>query len=643
MDFLRKPSLALGVTIVLLVSLPLLAWFQYQWLGRLSENEHERMRSNLKISADKLTEEFDTELARVLFAFSGLESSMENGGFDETEGFAESFRLWKDAAPHPELIEAVYRVRPDGSDYHLQRFVPEQSGFVTDTWSDGLDTVRPHLSDHRAYNRMSNAGGFSLALDERLIADPLVIVVPRVEIERNQVDFETDELHELRISQILRGFQLSGWLLIKLNRDFIEDEFLPELIARHFSDGSGSSYRVGIVARDDPTNLFFRSDPEMQAEVISVPDVTSTIFNLQRELHLMWAFDSSSERRFRIRSSGPPIPPIIGRRSSDLTFSTEFVNESQAGMGDGTIVEIRSLGGSPSATPAWQLVAQHRAGSLEAAVDDARIRNLMISFGVLMTLGASMILILVSTQRAQRLAQQQVDFVANGSHELRTPVAVINSAGENLEDGLIDDPEKARRYGAVIRTEARRLSVLVEQVMDFAGMQSGKQRYDMRPVALDRLIEAAIADSMPQMKEQGFSLDKNVPRELPAIMADPTALRSVFTNLLNNAMKYCGSQQWARVTAEAVEARGGSQVEIRVEDHGIGIGVDEIKNIFEPFYRGRESVDSQIHGNGLGLSLVRQVVEAHQGTIRVDSVRGEGSTFIVRFPAVNASAELGNV
>ena len=102
MDFLRKPTLALGVTIVLLVSLPLLAWFQYQWLGRLSENEHERMRSNLKVSADKLTEEFDTELARVLFAFSGTVPPREDRRVEEGEEFAESFRLWKEAAPHPE-------------------------------------------------------------------------------------------------------------------------------------------------------------------------------------------------------------------------------------------------------------------------------------------------------------------------------------------------------------------------------------------------------------------------------------------------------------------------------------------------------------------------------------------------------------
>ena len=375
------------------------------------------------------------------------------------------------------------------------------------------------------------------------------------------------------------------------------------------------------MARDDPTNLFYRSDPKIRTSISLVPDATSTSFNLNREIRLMWAFDSSSTPGLRILTEGAPMPRIIGRRGSDVTFTTEFVEEKQAGIGDETFVEVRSFG-SPSPATGWQLVAQHRAGSLEAAVDAARLRNLMISFGVLMILGASMILILVSTQRAGRLAQQQVDFVANVSHESRTPVAVINSAGENLEDGLIDDLEKARRYSAVIRSEARRLPALVEQVMGFAGMQSGKQRYEMRPVALDRLIEAAIADSMPQMKEQGFSLDKDVPAGLPAIMADPTALRSVLTNLLTNAMKYCGSRQWARVTAAAVEANEGAQVEIRIEDRGIGIGVGEIKSVFDPFYRGRESADSQIHGNGLGLSLVRQVVEAHQGTIRVDSVRG---------------------
>ena len=171
MDFLRKPTLALGVTIVLLVSLPLLAWFQYQWLGRLSENEHERMRSNLKVSADSLTEEFDTELARVLFAFAGAASSGEDRG-EEGEEFAKSFRVWKEAAPHPELIEALYRVNTEGSDHHPQRFVPDQSVFLSEPWTGALETIRPHLADYSTYSRTPNSVAFPLAVDEHLITDP---------------------------------------------------------------------------------------------------------------------------------------------------------------------------------------------------------------------------------------------------------------------------------------------------------------------------------------------------------------------------------------------------------------------------------------------------------------------------------------
>ena len=111
----------------------------------------------------------------------------------------------------------------------------------------------------------------------------------------------------------------------------------------------------------------------------------------------------------------------------------------------------------------WQLLIKHRAGSLEAAVTEARRRNLVISFGILLLLAASVGTIIISTGRAQKLARQQVEFVAGVSHELRTPLAVICSAGENLADGVVEAPAQVSQYGALIRNEGRRLTKMVEQ------------------------------------------------------------------------------------------------------------------------------------------------------------------------------------
>src|SRR4029453_11368606 len=138
--------------------------------------------------------------------------------------------------------------------------------------------------------------------------------------------------------------------------------------------------------------------------------------------------------------------------------------------------------------PRWQGVVKHPAGSLEAFVGSTRRRNLMLSTSILAVLAVSMVLLIVSTRRSQELARQQLEFVAAVSHELRTPLAVIRSAGENLADGVVHDERQGRKYGGLIRAEGRRLSEMVEQILEFAGIQSGQRGFARRTVALAPLI-----------------------------------------------------------------------------------------------------------------------------------------------------------
>jgi signal transduction histidine kinase len=134
------------------------------------------------------------------------------------------------------------------------------------------------------------------------------------------------------------------------------------------------------------------------------------------------------------------------------------------------------------------VVLKHPAGSLETAVNAARRRNLILSSGILAVLGASMGLLVLSTRRAQRLARQQMEFVAAVSHELRTPLAVIRSAAENLADGVVHDEAQIRKYGDLMRNEGRRLTEMVEQILELAGIQSGQRGFALRPVQLDGLL-----------------------------------------------------------------------------------------------------------------------------------------------------------
>ena len=140
----------------------------------------------------------------------------------------------------------------------------------------------------------------------------------------------------------------------------------------------------------------------------------------------------------------------------------------------------------------FELRLKNREGSLEVAVNNNRLRNIGISFGILLLLGASVVFLLLSTNRARRLAQQQIEFVAGISHELRTPLAVLKSAGENLADGVIQEKERTRKYGELIKSEVLRLSGMVEKALAYAGIQSGKQNYELRPLDVAPIIMEAL-------------------------------------------------------------------------------------------------------------------------------------------------------
>src|SRR6185437_9758188 len=147
------------------------------------------------------------------------------------------------------------------------------------------------------------------------------------------------------------------------------------------------------------------------------------------------------------------------------------------------------------ASPRWRLLVQHPSGSLEAAVNSARRRNLIISSSILSMLGASIGLLVLSTRRAQELARQQMEFVAAVSHELRTPLAVIRSAGENLADGVVKDDTENHKYVVLIRSEGRRLTEMVEQILEFAGIQSGQRGFALRPVPVAPMLEDVVDSS----------------------------------------------------------------------------------------------------------------------------------------------------
>jgi signal transduction histidine kinase len=240
------------------------------------------------------------------------------------------------------------------------------------------------------------------------------------------------------------------------------------------------------------------------------------------------------------------------------------------------------------------------------------------------------------SRQAQCLADLQMSFVTGVSHELRTPLTVIRTVAYNLRSPRFRRSEEhVERYGKMIEAEAGKLESLVEQVMQFAGASAGHAVRDRRPIALAELIEAELADLRALIESRGVVLETRLEPGLPVVMADAGALRQALRNLLDNALKYgVGDTKWIGVTARSVRGSdGNSSAEICVADKGPGIPANEQNHIFDPFFRGRRSIEDQVHGTGLGLNLVKTIVEAHAGRVTVKSDATSGTRFVIRIPA----------
>jgi signal transduction histidine kinase len=280
----------------------------------------------------------------------------------------------------------------------------------------------------------------------------------------------------------------------------------------------------------------------------------------------------------------------------------------------------------------YEVLVRHQRGSLEAAVAGVRRRNLMVSFGVLVLLAVTMGLILIATQRARRLARMQMDFVAGVSHELRTPLAVISSAAENIADGVVEDRQRVVQYGNSILRQSRHLTHLVEQVLLYAANQRTR-RFDIQPVWISSAIETALEGTSSVVKSAGFEVECQIEPGLPPARGDFHAIVESLQNLITNAVKYGGDRRWLGIRAETAKQAGGArEILLTVQDCGMGIAGDEIKLIFEPFYRGAAAVDAQIHGTGLGLPLSRTLIEAIGGRLTATSEPGRGSAFTIHLP-----------
>jgi two-component system phosphate regulon sensor histidine kinase PhoR len=298
---------------------------------------------------------------------------------------------------------------------------------------------------------------------------------------------------------------------------------------------------------------------------------------------------------------------------------------AEAGNGNATVVARLGLG----APLEGFTLAADLPGDDPAAALAFRNRTLYILLLILLYIGIGVGfgLTIREMRRAYKLSRLKTDFVANISHELRTPLTSVRLFAETLRDGRAEGPEEVRECVELLASESERLSNLVEKLLSWSRLESGRRmlEQEMTPVS-ELLAEIGAAYKAQQLPA---TVQTDVEKDLPPVNVDRDAMAQVVLNLLHNAVKYTGAEKRIRLRAR----RAGRSVAIEVEDNGPGVRPEDRKRIFERFYRADDLLSRKTEGTGLGLAISKKIVEAHGGRIELDSKLGEGSTFRIVLPA----------
>jgi signal transduction histidine kinase len=263
--------------------------------------------------------------------------------------------------------------------------------------------------------------------------------------------------------------------------------------------------------------------------------------------------------------------------------------------------------------------------ALAQAISGAN-RTFLISAASAFALAIGLVLTARAERTNARLAEMRSDFVSTVTHELKTPIATIRAAAETWSQNRLSGIDTFQSYGRLVVNEAKRLSRLVENLLAYARITDVAQMYAFEPLPVGILFKDIQQEFEAQLDETGFDLQINLPPDIGPVRGDRLALRLLFDNLIDNAIRYSSAERHIQLSAE----HGGATITIHVSDSGIGIPPEEIPLVTQKFVRGRGAPSG---GSGLGLAIASRITRDHDGTLAIRSTLGEGTTVSVSLPA----------
>jgi len=226
------------------------------------------------------------------------------------------------------------------------------------------------------------------------------------------------------------------------------------------------------------------------------------------------------------------------------------------------------------------------------------------------------------------LAKMKSDFVSTISHEFKSPLTSIRQLSEMLKTNRVPSEERRFYYYDILVEQSERLSMLIDNILDFSKIEEGRKEFEFHKVSIGVLLQEIVSTVQDRVRHEGFVIYPKIGKALPSVNVDRTAISQAINNLIDNAIKYSNKVRKVFVHAFTED----QYLIIAVEDFGIGIRKEEINKVFERFYRGGDELTRAVKGSGLGLTLVKKIVEAHHGIVHVESEPGRGSTFSIRLP-----------